>query len=684
MYRITGILLLLLVSNVIEAQNKNAITVLAKSKRQGVWLRWAPANPVVWQLGNKQGYLVERFTILPDGNLENNAGEKLTTVPLKPYPLTELDRLSSTVKEAGALSELIYETPNKKPVKTANLYSALAKKEELENKYSVALLLCDLSMETAKAAGLFLADTTAIKGKRYIYRISLAVKPVGINVEPGVIVIDATDEQPLMVFSDLKAEFRNKTVSLSWSTRLHEGLYSSYHIEKSTDGKTFKRLSELPYVHMTEERENETAFYIDSLDVNNQTYYYRIAGLSPFGEIGPPSNVVSGSGKNDLSGYLILREGKVQEDKKVHLMWEFPAQAESLIAGFVMSRSGTAGGPYEEVVKTILPKDQRNYEEAVTMNNTYYIVKAVDASGNEVARSFPFLVQSEDSTPPLIPSGLSGTISKAGIVELKWQENTDADWMGYRVFRSNSLREEFVEVTRTLLSQPSFSDTIKVKVLNQKIYYRVVAVDKNYNNSEFSSPLTLAKPDVVPPASPLFTKAELEKGGIVLQWINSSSEDIAKVELLRTEKEDKVKRVIRTWLPPTSANEYTDMSLKPGNTYQYQLTAYDSAGNRSTGESPQLYYETGYRSAVTDIQASVDREAKTVRIQWKNNVPVVRCAIYRKRNEEPLTLYKTLEGNVDSFGDKNIIVNSHYIYKVQVTYPKGIKSTLSEEIKVLY
>jgi uncharacterized protein len=685
MYRISSILLLLLLSDVVvNAQSKNSITVLAKSKRDGVWLRWAPTSPAVWQLGNKQGYLVERFTILPDGNLENNAAEKLTTIPLKPYPLARLDRLSSTVKEVGALSELIYETPAKKPVKALNLYGALAKKEELENKYSVALLLCDLSRETAKAAGLFWADTTALKGKRYIYRISLADKPASINVEPGVIVIDAADEQPLMVFNDLKAEFRNKTVSLNWSTRLHEGIYSSYHIEKSTDGKTFKRISELPYVHMTEEAESETAFYLDSLEVNDQAYYYRIAGLSPFGETGPPSNVVSGSGKNDLSGYLIIREGKVHTDKKVHLVWEFPAQAEQLIAGFVVSRSGTAGGPYEEVTKTALPKDQRNYEEAVAGNNIYYLLKAVDASGKEVASSFPFLVQSEDNTPPLIPSGLSGIISKTGIVELKWQANTDTDWMGYRVFRSNSLREEFVEVTRTLLTQPSFSDTITVKVLNQKIYYRVVAVDKNYNNSEFSSVLQLAKPDVVPPASPVFTKAELEKGGIVVQWINSPSEDIAKVELSRMEKEDKVKRVIRTWMQPASANEYTDLSLKPGNTYQYQLTVYDSTGNTSTSVSPQLYYETGSRGAVGNIQASVDRETKEVKIQWKNEVPVVRCAIYRKRNEEPLVLYRTLEGNVDSFGDKNIITNSHYVYKVQVTYPKGIKSVLSEEIKVLY
>jgi uncharacterized protein len=346
--------------------------------------------------------------------------------------------------------------------------------------------------------------------------------------------------------------------------------------------------------------------------------------------------------------------------------------------------SAPEGGPYTDVNKTPLTKDKREYTDVTLHNNTYYQISTVDKSGNETSRSFPFLVQIEDNTPPAIPTGLTGLIKKDGIAELTWQPNKDNDLMGYRVFRSNSLKEEFVEITQKLLTKPSVVDSIKLKVLNRKIYYRVAAVDKNYNASEFSETLALTKPDIVPPIAPIFTKAEIENNSIILKWANSPSEDVAKVELTRIEKEDRVSRVIRTWTPPMVGTELNEASLAQGKSYQYKLTVYDSAGNISEGLSPALYFETGFRNAVSNIKATVDRDGRQINFQWKNNAPVTKCMIYRKKNDEPLILYQTLNGDVASFTDKHVSINNTYIYKVQVVYEKGIKSLLSEEIKVIY
>lgn len=683
MLRIVATLLFAIVLTNVLAQ-KSSITVLAKSKKHGVWIRWAPTNPTLWQLGNKYGYTVERFTMLANGELENVQSEKLSTTPLKPLPLKDLTELAKTVKEADVLSELIYDQDAAKPLKSSDPYTALERNQDLENKYGVALLVCDLSPDVAKAAGLFIADKTAVPGKRYIYRVSLAQVPKGVKAEPGVFVIDVTEEKPMLAIKDLKAEFRDKTVSLSWSTLLHSGVYSSYRIEKSEDGKTFKNVSELPYVHMSDSPDNEKAFFVDSLFSNNKTFHYRISGISPFGENGPVSNVVSGEGKDNLSGYLVIREGKIISDKKVNVKWEFPLEAEAQMKGFIVRRSSKADGPYTDANSTILNPSVREFTDVTPHYNTYYIIVGVNKSGIESANSFPYLIQIEDNTPPQIPVGLTGAISKKGIVELKWKNNTDSDLMGYRVFRSNSLTEEFVETTKTLVKETSFIDSISIKVLNRKIYYRLMAVDKNYNNSEFSTVLTLLKPDIIAPVTPVFTKAEIDKGTISLNWTNSSSQDVAKVELVRVEKEDRVVRVIRTWSPTAVESAYTETALTPGKTYQYKVVAYDSSGNSSQGISSQLYFETGFRNAVTAIKAEVDRDKRLVKFQWKNPSAGVRVMIYRKKNDEALMLYKTIDGNVEFFEDKNITVNNAYLYKIQVVLESGIKSALSEDVKVIY
>jgi hypothetical protein len=100
--------------------------------------------------------------------------------------------------------------------------------------------------------------------------------------------------------------------------------------------------------------------------------------------------------------------------------------------------------------------------------------------------------------------------------------------------------------------------------------------------------------------------------------------------------------------------------------------------------SPQLFFETGFRSALSDIKAIVDRDNREIRFQWKNQSTVVKCLVYRKRGDGSIQLYKTIDGNIDSFTDKNIAINSRYIYRIQVVYAKGIKSQLSEEIPVVY
>ena len=692
------VLILLLVQVCIAQPSTNSIQLIAKPKKDGIWLRWAPANHTVWQLGNKYGYIVERFSLKPDGEL--GVGVKISE-PFKPLSSADLLKLGATVEEAEALDELIYKT-NDEPGGDMNFSNLLAKKEELENRFGVALLLCDLSIQTAQAAGLFFKDTTAVLGQRYIYRVSLAKVIENLDLKPAVIVVDMTEEMSLMAISDLQAEFRDSTVMLSWSTLMHEGTYSLYYIEKSTDGRTFKRVTDMPYAHLSTSSTPETAFFIDSLDMNAKTYYYRISGVTPFGENGPPSNVVRGEGKNNLAGLLIIREAKIVEnqvdqnqknsskkgkvppvikDVRVNLSWEFPIEEETRLSGFVISRALNADGPYTDIGTAMLPGTARSFTDVTDFQNTYYRIAALDKSKEEVAHSLPFLVQAEDNTPPEIPIGLLGSINSAGVVNLSWERGRDSDLMGYRIFRANSTQEDPVEITKSILGEPKLIDTINMNVLNKKLFYYVVAVDKNYNASDYSAPLIILRPDKRPPVAPVFTRVEVVKDSIVLNWMNSPSDDVAKTRLIIVDGD--LARTIVTWTQDSKKNAYFD---KPpvGKTYQYKLVAEDSAGNKSEVITRKIFFETGYRNAVQEIEGIPDREKGVIFLSWKSENSPLKSIIYRKENNGPFKLYKAFEGDVSNLIDKGVVPNNLYSYRIQLVYPGGVKSILSKELEVKF
>lgn len=682
-------------------QSNRSIEVIAQSKGDSIWLRWAPVTPVVWQSGNKYGYEIDRYELNEAGEIVTAQGLRLNPETLKPLRKEILQNTTDPTSDALALSELLYPEPNATN-NSIDPLQALTINEEIENRYGVALLLCDRSISTAKAAALFWCDTKITPGKRYIYKIGIAHQFTDFEIEPGITVADASPAKQPPAITDLKAEFRNQNVMLQWQTRFHRGIYSFYFIEQSTDGKIFKRVSDMPYAHMSKLSDAEEAYYVDSLNANYTLYHYRILGVTPFGETGPPSNVVSGRGKDDLAGTLIIRDAtivptttkpvprKAKQNKPVNekksvvqISWEFPASHEKETASFIISKANSADGPFTDI-NPPLEKSIRNHLDETTLNNTYYQVRAIDADGITVAQSYLYLVQIEDNTPPAAPNILSATIDKSGIATLQWQANTDPDLMGYRVFRTNSESEDPVEITKSILTHTQYIDTINLAVLNKEVFYYTIAVDKHFNASAYSKAFKVDRPDLVAPAAPRFTTVNIKRDSVELHWTNSISNDVHKYELARYEKENQLTKVIMSWTPQNPKNTFADISLQPGKKYQYKLTAIDSSGNTSTDYTQEFIFEPGYRPAVKEIKHEVNRETKSIRLSWNYSTPYEKCIIYRKINDGQFVLYKTLVSSDLSFLDNGIRINNQYSYKIQLIFSKGIRSALSEAVKVTY
>jgi uncharacterized protein len=676
----------------IDSQGKNqakppkeSIRILSKVGEDGVWLRWAPTDFMTWQWGNKYGYTIQRYTLLADGTLENKTPLLIGASSIKPFTTQQLDELSKSMKEATALQELIY---NIEPATHAeNPAALLEQNEQMDNRFGMTLLVCDLSIKAAEAAGLFWNDKTAVKGARYIYKIAVSDHSSTQSIEPAVAVVEAKEDKPLQPFKDVSATFADKKVTLSWSTLTHTGVYSAYIIEKSEDGKNFTPTTDLPYTSMSQEEEVEEAHFVDSLSINDKTYHYQVRGITPFGEKGPPSNMVSGTGKANLIGMLILREVKQEDkEKKVVVRWEFPVSKEAMIKGFVVSRASKSEGPYADITPRPLPASTREMIDLSLTASAYYQIKAVDATGQEITHSQPYFLHVEDNVPPAIPTELSGVADKKGIVTLKWAANTDDDLMGYRVFSSNSLKHEFVEVTRKIVPISSYSDTINLRVLNKNLYYVVVGVDKNFNASGYSISCKVVRPDVIAPVAPVFGKIEKKDGAINLKWVNSISDDVVNTTLYRTTSDSTKTMIIKAgmahWGKDNPLTSYADNTALQGKTYQYVIEASDSTGNIGSVTSKQIIAESGIREDVTELKALIDRENKIITLKWNYNAPTIKSILYRKKNEEPFSLYQTLDGPLKEFTDKQVIPNNTYSYKLQLVLKANVKTKLSESLKV--
>jgi hypothetical protein len=664
----------------ITAQQQPTIVLVARYDGHQMQLRWAPTTAATWQLGNKYGYTVERIELQPNGEIVDHSNVNLTSVPIKALPEAAFTALPTSSRECEVLREVLYNTEYNTTA-APGLGAVWSRNREIENRFGIAMLMCDLSPVAARAGGMFFVDTSVRRNGRYVYRVKILAGKQDLGA--GALVTTATIAAPLMKIDDVKAEFGDKEVIISWSTLLHKGIYTAYYVERSTDGRNFTRLSELPYVHMTDKPEKDVAHFVDSLATNYQTYHYRVNGISPFGITGEYSNAVRGQGRKTLAGALIVKSANVVANRNVEIVWEFPAESEKLLAGFVVSSSNKPQGPFGDVGVQVAPQHRSCVRETL-FDNTYYTVRAVDFQNNELTRSFPFLLQIADDVAPGIPVELTGQFDQSGIATLNWTPNTERDLLGYRVFRANSKEEEVVEVTREILAVPTFRDSVNIHVLNREIFYVVIAVDKNYNTSGYSRKLELKRPDKIPPALPVITRMEISGDTVILQWTNSISADILKHELVKTDKDGKISRTIMTWYPLDPLDRFMDTRLIAGTKYQFKIVALDSAGNFSEIATPIIDFEPGYRPAVKEISGSVDRGAKVISLHWANSLPATRCLIYRRKNESPFILYETLEGNIGSFIDKGVDINNNYSYKVQPVYSRGVRSLVSDEITLKY
>lgn len=675
---------MLVVCNGTYGQDSVRIAVRCRVQRDAILLRWGATTPYAWKQTNRSGFRLVRYTVSRNNKVLVPSEPKVLAESLKALPLDQWLPYIEQDDNAGIIAQALYGEDFQITGEDSQGFAQMINMaQELEQRFTFSLYAADQNFDVACLAAWGYRDTEVKKGERYLYRIIPATEEDSATIQMGTVFTGLDEYQPLPRPQEFTAVWDNKCVLLAWNYSNLSDMYNSYYIEKSKDGEKFVRLEGRPVSSVDEKQQegNQRLFYIDSLPDNSSIFYYRIRGVSAFGELGPVSDTLSGRGKNRLPYVPVIRKSIVNEDGQLELEWQFEEEGMKLISGFELNASDRANGVYRTIIGQI-PPEQRSLRYGEFNTGNYFIIKAVALEG-ESRSSYPVLVQPLDTIPPASPSGLTGVIDSLGKVKLSWNSNTEPDKLGYIVYRAFTETEEAVPLMNEPLKDTCFIDTVENVNLNPMVYYTLVAVDQRYNHSDFSERLKLAKPDIIPPISPVFSDYHITIKGIEVNWICSPSEDVKEHHLYRYvyTEEDTVDLLYVA--SDNTTNSYVDTAALPGKKYVYTIFAIDQSGLKSL-PSPALRLSIPHslkkkKNEISSLDAVIDKKNLLIKLVWKSDLPAVKnYEIYKSEGEAPYALWKVLPGWQREIMDKDLAVSMKYRYMIRALFENGGNSQVRE------
>jgi fibronectin type 3 domain-containing protein len=621
----------------VAGQDTMKVALRVNVKPDRIQLRWAAGSSATWRYANQNGFTVVRHTIVRD-SIPLDIPEKtiLTLSPLKPRPLDDWQHIAQADGYAAIIAQALYGSDFEVEGGQAGISQIIALSQEQEQRYAMSLVAADLSFPAAVFAGWGMEDTTVRKGEKYLYQVFPA-NAQGLHVENGSAYSGPDDATELPRPLGFTALWGNGSVLLTWDYKLLLPWYNSYHVERSYDGVRFSRLSKTPLINIMG---NDRMFHTDSI-VNGITCYYRLLGVTPFGDESAPSDTLYGTASGKLVHVPFIRQVLPDGAGGVDVMWEFDEQGEDEITGFELRRSTAPDGAYVTAVADI-PSDARNVNYPSPLPESYLTLAAIPREGAPTV-SLPRLLQMEDTIPPAIPRGLTGYVDTLGVAHLSWESNAEPDVYGYRIYRAQTQGEELIPLNDDAHRATGYTDTVDIRNLNARVYYAVASLDMRYNQSALSETLELEKPDVIKPSPPFITRYESDGQGVFLQWTAGREETVRSFRIYRREKDsDEPLSIAETG--DATVFSYLDTTAIAETDYLYTVTAATRNGTESDG-SPEIEIRAKGKETDEGIsQFTAQRTEQGIVLAWRHTVRYIRSiAVYRREGEKTLSLWREPE-----------------------------------------
>jgi uncharacterized protein len=644
-----------------------------------IMLRWLPPSPGYWQVMNYYGYKIER-AILPQNTKDNLVWKTLIEkhLPLSLDQWREKAKLSKDTMFIAA-GQAVHGYRGR-PMR--NLDSLADRAAELKNYFTAITFTVEFSQLAATSAALGYIDSELEKGNSYIYRVTplSTDKNYILNLNTVLVQTNEVFKLPIIVASEIREG--EKATEIFWDKLLYKDYYSAFNVYKSFDGKTFTKYNDIPFNYSAFKDDSKFIFR-DSFEKNYVKCYYKLEGISSYAIKGPMSDVMVAQAKDRTAPKPPVNiKTTYLGNSKMKIEWQVDPM-DNDIAGFRISRSNKVDKGFVELTTTMLPANTRSFidEGCNELLNNYYFIGVLDKEGN-ASVSMPEHGTIIDSIPPTTPKGLAGSIDSAGIVTLHWQIGDEPDLLGYVVHFSNDKKLTFYNKTDYALKDTIWRDTIPLNVLTEEIHYKIRALDHRFNPSPFTTILTLKKPDLVPPTSPIITQVENSPQGIQLTWANSNSHDVENYVLERREEKEKTFSAIYTSQNRDEYGFYIDKKVEPGKIYYYQVYAMDDASLKSkiAGVVSIKAFLEKKVAPIKMVNYKINKEKQSITLSWDYaNFSNYQFVIYKSINQGPYLSYMNLDGKL-SFTDQVIKKETIVKYKIKVINRQKWQSDFSTEL----
>jgi hypothetical protein len=665
--------LLLLGAMTIGSASAQSLRALAFNAKDSIVVRWAPSTVEAWERFNRNGCRIERV----DVSTTDLTAQRLNTDTLKPASLELLKQRLSQNLFAPIIAQALYGT-NMAP-NTGDLRAQMDAADQVALRWSLCALYADIDPAIANALGYRWVDKDVSGTGYYLYRV-ITLDPghpdtavVAVDREQGV---DAIPHGP-----SLSAQEKEGSIALRWERDLVYGSFSAYWIERRQNGAAWQRLNNVPFVPMDNKRGAAPYYtYTDTTIARDYTTYdYRAIGITPFGMVSTEAPVVSAMGRDRTAPASPEMKAVKDENGRLVVHWEQPGLANDL-KGFRVEKTHHAQAAYVPLHRELLPPSARQFTDTSTflIAENHFRVWAVDTAENESVSlsGYGTLV---DSIAPAPAMNLRGSIDTAGVVTVHWPLGKENDILGYRVFFANAADHNFNNLSPEPIQDTIFHDTIPLRTLTKHIYYRVVAVDRNFNHSAMSATLMLVKPDVVAPVAPVFERYAVSDSSVVLHFVPSSSNDVARHLLLRRSERDTAWREVTAWYTNEDRRTWADRTVEAPSAYTYVMLALDSAGNTSPRSVPLEVRLNAQpqRPAVGAVFATpMDH---VVHVRWTVPAkPVKHYVIYRSKNGSAGTSIASAPADATTYTDIRVPGKGSYRYAVKAVYADGGSSRIVE------
>ncbi len=705
-----------------KQEEEPRIHAVVKNYGDSIVVRWAPNMPSYWLALNRAGYRLEwekeEFLGIDKDSFPQY---KYTYTPVrpeifKPLPLEAMiERYKDEKHPMGMIAtEFLYGDIDLSGEDYGFVGKLTAEAEAQNMRFAYVLLCSDLDPDVADAVGLrYSFSTKGIKDSVLTLRITPLVDTSRFKIMPTYATINVFEiskkvEPPQGVYTEIE----DAAIRVNW---IRDGKHSAFFVERSTDSINFKPLHEFPFLSSSAEEEDLTNYYepdttfsdtiqfrpvkpmplykyhiyTDSVQ-NDVKYYYRVYGIDAFGDKSDYSEIVSNTAKEDNPLMPPSNvKAEILKGGRVKISWDEP-EDKSKLQGYIVAHATHFGQKqYNVVGDTLFPPGTKQCYHTNIMEGTYniYVVSSIDRRGRYVKAS-PVTAYVNDSTPPSPPKGVKTIIDTSGLVLISWASNPEQDIKGYKVFSAYGRDIDYNQISNYTVEDTLFLDKVNVDFLNNRMYYKVIAVDNAGNHSKFSEPCEGIIPDLHPPTSPVVKSYLVRTDGVDIKFAVGNESDLKRF-------------VVKRKVGAGDFNDHKTISLKQVKNYEvyfsdtisskgyfeYALLAEDLEGLRSglSQAIPVTINSLESEKPVIKIDANYSLRENAVIIKWKRpkNIAAKKYhyVIFRQVEGGNWEMFDTVGMDTLEYSDKKVLRGKQYKYKV-VPYSNGSSIGNGDEFTV--